>query len=110
MPLRKEYIPYKGLFELLHLQPEFTEPHTGILAILKEGPKKMALLVDEIIGQEQVVIKSMREHMEQVQGIAGATILGNGRVAIILDIASLFRMSGKSGEREKNKLKEKVAH
>lgn len=101
LQLRREYIPYAGLFELLNLNPEFTNPADGILVILKDGRKKMALLVDEIIGQEQVVIKSMREHMEQVPGIAGATILGNGRVAIILDIISLFRLVGKNTSREK---------
>ena len=101
LQLRREYIPYAGLFELLNLHPEFSKPADGILVILKDGRKKMALLVDEIIGQEQVVIKSMREHMEQVPGIAGATILGNGRVAIILDIISLFRLVGKNASRDK---------
>ncbi len=91
--LRKELIPYAGLYQLLKLEPDYSQPTDGILVILKDGQKKMALLVDEIIGQEQVVIKSMKEHMEQVDGVAGATILGDGKVAIILDISTLFRLS-----------------
>ncbi len=91
--LRKEYIPYTGLFQLLDIEAEYTKPTEGILVIIKEGRKKLAVLVDEIIGQEQVVIKSMKENMEQIDGIAGATILGDGKVAIILDISSLFRLA-----------------
>lgn len=91
--LRNEFIPYKALYQLLNLKATYEKPTDGILIILKEGSKKLALLVDEIIGQEQVVIKSMRENLEQVDGIAGATILGDGKVAIILDILSLFRIA-----------------
>lgn len=99
--LRKEYIPYTGLFKLLNLEADHTSPTEGILVIMKDGRKKMALLVDDIIGQEQVVIKSMKENMEQVDGIAGATIMGDGKVAIILDVSTLFRLA---------RQKEKVLH
>ena len=93
--LRKEFIPYAALYKLLHLESDCNNPSEGILIILKDGNKKLALLVDEIIGQEQVVIKSMRDNLEQVDGIAGATILGDGKVAIILDVSSLFRLTKK---------------
>ncbi|NLJ56938.1 MAG: chemotaxis protein CheA [Firmicutes bacterium] len=91
LSLRREFIPYAGLYQFLQLQPEFDSPTAGILVILQEGRKKLALLVDEIIGQEQVVIKNIADNMEQIDGIAGATILGNGQVAMILDTAFLFR-------------------
>ena len=95
MQLRSEYLPYSALYQLLNLKADHTSPTEGILVILQEGDKKMALLVDEIIGQEQVVIKSIKENMEQVEGIAGATILGDGKVALILDIHSMFQLARK---------------
>ncbi|MGI6307911.1 MAG: chemotaxis protein CheA [Dethiobacteria bacterium] len=95
LSLRQEFIPYAGLYQFLQLQPEFENPIAGILVILQEGRKKLALLVDDIIGQEQVVIKNIAENMEQIDGIAGATILGNGQVAMILDVAFLFRRKSK---------------
>lgn len=91
--LRKEYIPYIGLYEIFNIEPKYTAPTEGIIVVLKENQKSLALLVDEIIGQEQVVIKSLRENMGQVEGIAGATILGDGKVAVILDVSSLFRLA-----------------
>lgn len=91
--LRREYIPCAGLYQLIDIQPDYTRPADGIITILKDGRKKLALLVDEIIGQEQVVIKSIKENMEQVRGIAGATIMGDGQVAVILDVASLFSLA-----------------
>lgn len=93
LSLRQECIPYTSLYRILGITPDFTEASAGTLVILQDGRKKMALLVDEIIGQEQVVIKSIKEHLEQVPGIAGATIMGDGRVTIILDITSLFRLA-----------------
>lgn len=93
LSLRKEYITYTGLYRILGITPDFTEASGGTLVILQDGRKKMALLVDEIIGQEQVVIKSIREHLGQIPGIAGTTIVGDGRVTIILDITSLFRLA-----------------
>lgn len=91
LSLRQEFIPYAGLYQYLQLQPQFEDPEAGILVILQAGRKKLALLVDDILGQEQVVIKNIAENMGSIDGIAGATILGDGRVAMILDVASLFR-------------------
>lgn len=91
--LRNEYIPYNSLYHLFKIQPDFNCPLDGILIILKEGDKKLALLVDEIVAQEQVVIKSIKDFMKGNEGMAGATILGDGSVAFILEISSLFRMS-----------------
>ena len=93
LSLRDEYIPYVGLYQLLGLESDYTESTEGIVVVLKDGARKLAILVDEIISQEQVVIKNVKEHMEHVDGIAGATILGDGKVAIILDVASLFRLT-----------------
>ena len=94
--LRKEYIPFSSLYLLFDIKPEFKNPLDGILIILNEGNKKLALLVDEIIDQEQVVIKSVKDFMQDNEGMAGATILGDGSVAFILEVSSLFRMSRNS--------------
>lgn len=91
--LRNEYIPFAALYGLLDLQPEFRVATEGIIIVVKDGRKKLALLVDEIVGQEQVVIKSLADNFTQVQGMAGATILGDGNVAIILEVPALFELA-----------------
>jgi two-component system chemotaxis sensor kinase CheA len=61
------------------------DPTKGLLAVLHDGRRRYALLVDELLGQHQVVAKSLGEGVGQVQGVAGAAILGDGRVGVILD-------------------------
>ena len=74
-------------------RPFFTDPTQALLVIVENDGRKVALLVDELIGQSQVVIKSLESNYRKVEGIAGATILGDGRVALILDIPGLIRGS-----------------
>ncbi|OEF95954.1 hypothetical protein BHF68_10500 [Desulfuribacillus alkaliarsenatis] len=93
MHLRGENMPYVSLADLLQLQGECHSPTDGILVILQNNNRKLAMMVDEILGQEQVVIKSLKENMQQqIDGIAGVTILGNGKVAIILDIPTIYKL------------------
>lgn len=93
--MRDEYIPVAPLYRLLGI-PAYEElPTEGLLVIIKDAKKKMALLVDDILGQEQVVTKSLKENYRQVDGVAGATILGDGRVAVILDVPTLIKMAGR---------------
>ena len=66
----------------------------GILVLLEAGNGRVALLVDELEGQHQVVIKSLETNFRHVPGISGATVMGNGRVALILDVASFVRHAG----------------
>jgi two-component system chemotaxis sensor kinase CheA len=63
---------------------------------VENGQEKMGLVVDELIGQQQVVIKSLEANSDPVDGISGATILGDGHVSLILDISGLVRMNQKS--------------
>ena len=93
--MRNEYLALAALHSLLGLQAAKTDPTEGILVIIRDNRKKIALLVDDILGQEQVVTKSMKENYEQVEGVAGATIMGDGRVAIILDVPTLIKMAGR---------------
>ena len=87
--IRGEYIPMLRLHERLNIKPKYKEPTEGLVVVVKHANQKQCLLVDEIVDQGPVVIKSMEDNFIQVPGIAGATILGNGKVSFILDIASL---------------------
>jgi two-component system chemotaxis sensor kinase CheA len=60
---------------------------------LENDGVQAALMVDELVGQQQVVIKSLEAHYQKVEGIAGATIMGDGRVALILDVGELVQMA-----------------
>lgn len=87
--VRGEYLPIIALHEVFGLQPSCTEIHQGILIILEAEGKKVAMFVDSLLGQHQVVIKSLENNYRRVKGISGATIMGDGRVALILDPAGL---------------------
>jgi two-component system chemotaxis sensor kinase CheA len=63
------------------------------VGIVEHDGRKIALLMDELLGQQQVVIKSLEANFKKVDGIAGATILGNGCVALILDVSGLVSLS-----------------
>lgn len=90
--VRGEYIPIVPLHELFHLETLVTEPEKGILVLVDVEGEKAAVLVDTLLDEHQVVIKSIETNYRKVAGTAGATILGDGRVALILDVASLLEM------------------
>ena len=87
--IRGEYIPLLRLYERLKLKPRYKEPTEGLVVVVQHANRKQCLFVDEIVDQGPVVIKSMEDNFIQVPGIAGATILGDGRISFILDVASL---------------------
>ncbi len=87
--VRGEYLPVVALHEVFNLHPNVTAVHEGILVILEAEGHKAALFVDDLIGQHQVVIKSLESNYRRVQGVSGATIMGDGKVALILDTAAL---------------------
>lgn len=87
--VRGEYLPLIALHEVFNVTPKISEPHEGILVLLETEGKKIALFVDELLGQHQVVIKSMESNYRRVPGVSGATIMGDGKVALILDIGAL---------------------
>ena len=91
--VRGTYLPMVRLYEVFALQPEHTEPAKGILLILETEGERVAVMVDEILGQQQVVIKSMEQNFRKVEGIAGATILGDGTVGFILDVRGLLEIA-----------------
>lgn len=89
--LRREYLPLLRLHEIFGLPSGTTELSQGIVVVVEADGKKAALFVDELRGQQQVVIKSLETHYGKLDGISAATILGDGTVALILDIAALVR-------------------
>lgn len=91
--LRGEVVPLLRLHELLKINTNVTSASEGLLVIVEEQHRKFALLVDELLGQQQVVIKNLETNFRKVPGVAGATILGNGRVAFILDINGICTLS-----------------
>ena len=94
--VRGEIVPLLRVYRLLNVAARVTEPSEGIVVIVENQGKKCALLVDELLGQSQVVIKNLETNFHKVAGIAGATILGDGRVAMILDIFGLMRLASNS--------------
>lgn len=87
--VRDQYWPILPLHKLMQVDPVFTQVHQGIAVLVETAKHKFALFVDALVGQQQVVIKSLERHYKRVQGVAGATIMGDGSVALILDVESL---------------------
>jgi len=91
--LRKEYLPLIRLYELFGIEPRSSDLTQGILVVVEADGRKAGLYVDDLLGQQQVVIKSLQTHYGRVEGISAATILGDGTVAMILDITGLIRLA-----------------
>jgi len=91
--LRKEYLPLIRLYELFGVEPRSTDLTQGILVVVEIDGRKAGLYVDDLLGQQQVVIKSLQTNYRRVEGISAATILGDGTVSMILDVAGLVRMA-----------------
>jgi two-component system chemotaxis sensor kinase CheA len=91
--VRGEYLPLIPLYQIFNIAPSFTDPSQGLVVILESDGKKAALFVDDLIGQQQIVVKNLESNYRKVAGISGATILGDGGVALIVDVAALLRSS-----------------
>ncbi|MBI5937719.1 MAG: chemotaxis protein CheW [Betaproteobacteria bacterium] len=90
--IRGEYLPLIPLGAVFNLDTAIEDPTKGIVMVVEIENGKAALFVDELLGQHQVVIKSLESNYRKVQGVSGATIMGDGRVALILDISAVARM------------------
>jgi two-component system chemotaxis sensor kinase CheA len=91
--VRGDYLPLIPLYQMFNIEPRIVDPCEGILVILETEGRKAALFVDELVGQQQVVVKNLEANYRKVAGISGATILGDGGVSLILDVAALLRSS-----------------
>mgnify|MGYP001403125637 CR=1 FL=1 len=91
--VRGEYVPVIALHQIFNIKTAITNPTEGILILLETEGKTIALFVDELMGQHQVVIKSLETNYRKVPGVSGATIMGDGRVAMILDAGELVNFA-----------------
>ena len=91
--VRGEYVPVVALQQVFGLAPPAKNRNGGVMVILESDGATTALLVDELLGQHQVVIKSLESNYRKVAGVSGATIMGDGRVAMILDVPALVKLS-----------------
>ena len=94
--VRGEYLPVLHLAKLFPPQRP-REQASSIAVIVETDGAKAVLLVDELVGQQQVVVKSLEANFRRVPGLSGATVMGDGSVALILDIAHLVREAGREG-------------
>ncbi len=91
--VREEYLPVVTLYEIFRVPGAVTKLESGIMIILEADGVKAALFVDAMVGQHQVVIKSLESNYRRVPGVSGATIMGDGRVALILDVSMLVSIA-----------------
>jgi two-component system chemotaxis sensor kinase CheA len=96
--IRGEYLPFVSLSEVFGL-PGVRDIDKGIVMVVESEEGKAALFVDELLGQHQVVIKSLEANYRRVAGFSGATIMGDGNVAMILDVSGVIRMGLGSANR-----------
>ena len=88
--VRGQTLPLIHLGRLFGVQARASDPCEGLVVIVEHEGRSAAVLIDEILGQQQVVVKSLEANFAKVEGITGATILGDGRVALILDVSELI--------------------
>lgn len=93
--LRGEYIPIIRLYELFGVEPQSTVLEQGLLVVVEGEGRRASIFVDELLGQQQVVIKSLETNYRKVDGVSGATILGDGTVAMIIDAGGVIGLARK---------------
>lgn len=90
---RGQHLPILRLYELFDATGAQTDLEKGLLVVVEADGRQVGLFVDDLQGQQQVSIKSLEKNFRRVPGVAGATILGDGRVGLILDISGLIRVN-----------------
>ncbi len=96
--LRDDNVPILPIYQLFSLETDCTEIDNALLVVVEADGQKVGLMVDDLLAQQQVVIKSLKDNYQQVAGISGATILGDGSVAMILDIPGMISMALKQAQ------------
>jgi len=91
--LRDDNVPVLPIYKMFNLESKCTEIDKALLVVVEADGQKIGLMVDDLLAQQQVVIKSLNDNYQQVAGISGATILGDGSVAMILDIPGIIHMA-----------------
>ncbi len=91
--IRGSYIPLVRIYELFDIPSEKTDPTDALVVVLQSTESRFGVLVDDVLGQTQAVIKSIDKNFRKIEGTSGATILGNGKVSLILDVHGIERMA-----------------
>jgi two-component system chemotaxis sensor kinase CheA len=91
---RGDYVPVIRLHEIFGVEPRARELDQGLIVIVEGDGRRVGLFVDDLLGQQQVVIKSLETNYGHIDGVSGATILGDGSVALILDLPGIIRRAG----------------
>ena len=89
--VRNNLMPVVRLHERFRVKPKSTSAEDGLWIVAEAAGKTFCLMVDELIGKQEVVIKTLGESLKNLPGIAGGAILGDGRVGLILDLEGVFR-------------------
>jgi two-component system chemotaxis sensor kinase CheA len=98
---RDEYLPMMRLYKTFGCAEAVSDIERGIVVVVEEEGRRVGLLVDDLLGQQQAVVKSLEAHYQRVQGISGATILSDGSVALIVDVSGVVRLGQSQGARRK---------
>ena len=93
MQLRNDFVPIVCLQDIFNIKAEKKDLEGAMLVVVEGDNGKVGIVVDELLGQQQVVIKSLEKNYQKVDSISGATILGDGTVALIVDISGLNNKS-----------------
>jgi two-component system, chemotaxis family, sensor kinase CheA len=91
--IRERLIPLVRLHKLFNVTPRTTDPCAALLVLVQDGAQRCCLLVDELLGQQQVVIKSLGRATETIRGVSGGAILGDGTISLILDVPGLIDLA-----------------
>lgn len=92
--LRNEYVPIVDLASAYSVKASYSNINEALLVVVESDNQKIGIIVDELLAQQQVVIKSLETNFRRVEGISGATILGDGTVALIADVGGIVRIAG----------------
>ncbi len=93
--IRGQIIPLVRLYKLFGSVPKTEDPTEALVVLVQDDEKKCCLMVDQLLGQQQVVIKNLGEGLGQVKGVLGGSIMGDGKVSLILDIPGLMELAQK---------------
>ena len=108
--LRDSTMPIFRLSELFNITPENQDASKSFVVIVSTGMQKIGLVVDELMGQQEVVIKPLEDYLQENSGFSGATIIGDGKISLILDVYELVNMSaGRQTKRQKDLLFQRIA-
>lgn len=106
--LRDDNVPIISLYKEFDIEADNTDIENALLVVVEGDGEKVGLLVDDLLAQQQVVIKSLENNYQRVEGISGATILGDGSVSMILDIAGLISSASRRSKKSRNKNPTKI--